>query len=647
MSITRPTSEDVLAEFVRRGMTEDDVRAMHAEGDLRTGRLNRRAIKLPYFEMDGRESGFNRWRCLDDLEPKYLQDARTGAHVYIPQGPDWARIAADPTIALGLSEAEFKSYVVTSRAGIPTLGLGGVNSYGSKRAGEIILKELTQFNWAGRTLLLMFDSDSEVNPHVAAALADCALKLSGLGARPLKVCIPCGENGEKLGADDYILKYGHIAFQQLPKVPFAQVEQLHRLNQEYAFIRNPVGIYSFSAKQIISQADFLVTENKNSTIVPAVKGFKTVKAGTEWLLWPGRREHLSVTYKPGESAVTDADELNTFPGWGCEPLIDPEGCLEFLWLMDRLIPNERMRNWVIQWLGHMIQKPNEKVMSALVMSGPQGTGKSLLTEMLAALVGEANTATIGNLELASQFTGWAANKLLIIAEEVSGLDPKHDAARLKSFVTGPTVTINEKYIKAYTLPHRARFIFCSNEDVAVFTSPDDRRYAHCRTLKENKIQSHIGAALKKWLMGYGASYLRHYLSRVDLTGFDPTHAPPLTADKLEVIESSRTSLQSWANDLMNDDERPSLALSKALEFTAREDCGPSPHAAKAVHKALKAAGAIQLPRVRINSRRKQGIWSLRGPVEDMSETALRATFNAETRPRDAFFGLGPDLGPNN
>jgi len=155
-----PSREAVLAEYIRRGMTEEDLRAMHATGSVCTGRVNRPAIKLPYFTLDGGESGFYRWRCLDDLKPKYLQERGTGVHIYLPPGTDWVAIAADPKIAIGVTEGEFKSYIVTQRAGIPTIGLGGVNSYGSKRAGELILKELLLFNWAGREVLMMFDSDA-------------------------------------------------------------------------------------------------------------------------------------------------------------------------------------------------------------------------------------------------------------------------------------------------------------------------------------------------------------------------------------------------------------------------------------------------------------------------------------------------------
>ena len=105
-----------------------------------------------------------------------------------------------------------------------------------------------------------------------------------------------------------------------------------------------------------------------------------------------------------------------------------------------------------------------------------------------------------------------------------------------------------------------------------------------------------------------------------------------------MIENSRTSLQSWAKELMSDEDRPALALGKELAFVAKEELDSTP-TLRALHNALKDAGAIQLPRVRVNSRRKQGLWSLRGAVKDASETALRGTLEAELKTRNEFFGL--------
>ena len=100
----------VSAEFKRRGLSDEDAIAMRATRSCLYGRPS---IRLPYFTLDGKDSGFSRHRLLDGLTPKYLQESGTGVHAYFPPAPaarsraDWAAIAANPTIMIALVEAEF------------------------------------------------------------------------------------------------------------------------------------------------------------------------------------------------------------------------------------------------------------------------------------------------------------------------------------------------------------------------------------------------------------------------------------------------------------------------------------------------------------------------------------------------------------
>jgi hypothetical protein len=502
-----------------------------------------------------------------------------------------------------------------------------------------LLRELKRFNWVGRKVGIIYDSDCATNPNVAWAQNDLALKLSEQGAIPWTVQIPVGKDGSRLGADDYVLEYGPLAFAQLERTPFARIEQLHRINRDYAFIRTPVGVYQRETNRIISLADFLAIENKNKVVVPNAKGgLTTVKAGTEWKDWGGRREYRALTYAPSAEEITSDGCLNSWPGWGCESASGD--VFKFSWLLDRLIPDPVMRVWVIKWLAHMIQRPCEKVMSALVLYGPQKTGKSLLTEIMASVVGDSNWQTIGNPELTSTFTDWAANKLLIIAEEVSGFDPRRDGNRLKGFITLPYLTINEKFIRPYRLPNLARFIFCSNAPVPVFLDKDDRRYAVCKTLRANTVPSEKGVEIKRWVTKEnGAAAIRNYLEHVDLSAFDPTASPPWTDAKSALLNDSRSSLVTFAHDLMADEERPGIATMDELMFAAKDELETTP-TLKALSNALDDAGAIALPRVRLwSGGRKYSVYSLRGPLVDVREGALRSKLNSEAHRRETFFRL--------
>jgi hypothetical protein len=175
----------------------------------------------------------------------------------------------------------------------------------------------------------------------------------------------------------------------------------------------------------------------------------------------------------------------------------------------------------------------------------------------------------------------------------------------------------------------------------VFLDSDDRRYAVCKTLKDNQIPSDVGRSIKRWAADEGgAAAIRYYLEHVDICDFDPTANPPWTEDKTRLVSDSRSSLLTFAHNLMADDERPSIATMSDLLWAAKGELGSDP-ALKALSNALDDAGAVALPRVRINpGGRKQSVWSLRGTFSDLSEKALRARLQAEATTRSRFFGEG-------
>jgi hypothetical protein len=176
--------------------------------------------------------------------------------------------------------------------------------------------------------------------------------------------------------------------------------------------------------------------------------------------------------------------------------------------------------------------------------------------------------------------------------------------------------------------------------VPVFLDKDDRRYAVCKTLRENTVPSEKGVEIKRWVTKQGgAAAIRYYLEHVDLSAFDPTAPPPWTDAKSALLNDSRSSLVTFAHDLMADEERPGIATITELMYLAQHDLGVWP-SLKALSNALDDAGAIALPRVRIrHGKSKDSVFSLRGPLVDVRQGTLRAMLNKEASRRETFFHL--------
>jgi hypothetical protein len=134
--------------------------------------------------------------------------------------------------------------------------------------------------------------------------------------------------------------------------------------------------------------------------------------------------------------------------------------------------------WLVNWMAAKYQNPGARSMTAPVFQGAQGVGKTKLGLILAALLGEENTASISQADLESQFNGHYVGKLFVIADEVVNQDNIRDTASvLKKYVTDPRIIMNVKNLPQCEVANRMSWWFTSNSITPVrVEGPNDRRY---------------------------------------------------------------------------------------------------------------------------------------------------------------------------
>ena len=92
----------------------------------------------------------------------------------------------------------------------------------------------------------------------------------------------------------------------------------------------------------------------------------------------------------------------------------------FLEHMRYLIPDERERKLLLDWLAWLVQHPDQKIMYAVLIVGLERTGKSWLGYMLRKLLGDSNVAMVGDEDpVGDTFNGWTENKLLGVVHELA------------------------------------------------------------------------------------------------------------------------------------------------------------------------------------------------------------------------------------
>ncbi len=244
--------------------------------------------------------------------------------------------------------------------------------------------------------------------------------------------------------------------------------------------------------------------------------------------------------------------LNTWKGWPMRPV---EGdCAKILELFSYLCSDSGEQSWdvykyLLQWMAYPLQHPGAKLGSAVIMHGPQGTGKSSGWDVLATIYGRYST-TINQRALNDPFNSdWTDSTLFVLCEEVVAQSHIWDSKNeLKDIVTGKKVRINTKMVAAYSQKNQMNFVFLSNEGKPLLLEEDDRRHLVIWT-PPKKPESFYDELFMEIDNG-GVAAFYHYLMALPLDDFHPKKSPPMTEAKRDLITLSLSSedrfIQEWA-----------------------------------------------------------------------------------------------------
>lgn len=298
------------------------------------------------------------------------------------------------------------------------------------------------------------------------------------------------------------------------------------------------------------------------TLLPAGMGVNDIKRHPLWLD-RGAYYLDQVGFDP--SGTDTAVKLNTWQGW---PMAAKEGkCDLLLELLDYFCSGEgnarELSQWVLRWMAYPLQHPGAKMASAIIMHGPQGTGKSTVFQTLAKIYGDHSTV-LNQRGLEDKFNSdWSDSKLFILAEEVvTRAEMWHIKNELKELVTGDWIRINPKNIAAYRQRNQVNIAYLSNENQPLPLDNDDRR--HCVIWTPPPVGEEFYDEVNIELENGGVAAFYHYLLHLDLGDFHPKKRPPMTDAKRNLILLSLPSEHRFINDWMAGDTEwpvcPCLAI---------------------------------------------------------------------------------------
>ena len=271
----------------------------------------------------------------------------------------------------------------------------------------------------------------------------------------------------------------------------------------------------------------------------------------------GARILKGVTYAAGESILCARDGIVYGNRWRDARPVPVAGNIQ-PWLahVERMIPDPREREHVLDVMAFKVQYPNRKINHAVLHGGHPGSGKDTMWAPFFYAVGGPslrNVSLVRNEEINTQW-GYALEAEIMVVNELRQSEAKDRRAlenTLKPLIAAPPefLSVNRKGLAPYDLVNRLQVIAFSNERVAINLPSDDRRWFVIWS-DAPRMTDADGAQMWAWLEAGGKSAVAAWLHARDVSSFAPGSTPMMTEAKAIMVEAGMSGAEAFLVELM-------------------------------------------------------------------------------------------------
>lgn len=379
-------------------------------------------------------------------------------------------------------------------------------------------------------------------------------------------CVPMIDGKEIAHCVNSAYSYGQSTVgNKAPEADFEKVEpskQLNpfeKINQDYAFVISGGSHHilwetkDYNGNQsLIHLSETSFHKQLASQVIIVENKFKQVTQ--EWIKHPLRRSYKGLCFKPG--LETPEGFYNLWKGFSVKPSSNGSAfakkSLEMF--LDHSLKNVcggnlALHNWLIGYFAHLIQKPYEKPLVALVFRGQKGVGKNALIERVGHLLGNHFLLTSKKRYLTSNFNGHLENNLMFVLDEAFWSGDKEAEGTLKDLITGTYHVIEHKGHEPYKVDNCTRICIIGNEDWLVPASHDERRFAVFQVGNGRRLDRNFFKSMREGMEQGGYELLLDYLMNFDISKLDVNQAPDTEALIDQKISSLGLVQEWWSNCL--------------------------------------------------------------------------------------------------
>lgn len=216
---------------------------------------------------------------------------------------------------------------------------------------------------------------------------------------------------------------------------------------------------------------------------------------------------------------------------------------------------------LLSWLAYNVQNPGVKIRWSVLIKGIEGDGKSLIGEVMRAVMGRDNVKSVSPTVLTSDFNGYAEGSCLAILEElrISGSNKFDTQDKLKPLITNDTVLIHRKGKDPYECWNTQNYFGVTNYDNSLPMNNTDRRYfvIFSPFMKIEQLNTELeqygGASayfteLNELCQAEYRAIRRFLLDYAIDANFEPNGRAPTTDEKLKMIAFSVSDEQQLVEE---------------------------------------------------------------------------------------------------
>jgi hypothetical protein len=194
--------------------------------------------------------------------------------------------------------------------------------------------------------------------------------------------------------------------------------------------------------------------------------------------------------------------------------------------------DQKNYDYLIRYLAHMLQKPEQKPMVAVILLGGEGIGKGALYTLIRSIWPYTARQVHKIDDVIGKFNAKALEQSLAVwMDEALFSGDKKSKDRLKALITEDRITIEEKFQPAKTMKSFHRIFGTSNHEHFAPTSRDDRRFFYLKVSefwKQDDLK--FNPLFAAFSDGHTVPAFVHHLLTLDISNFNPSRDRPKTTE---------------------------------------------------------------------------------------------------------------------